>query len=430
MNASEVYILWENRHKIENGVYTDSTTTYKGATILDVAEAKGASQLKKELHEGTLDIETVKEAAKTWAVAAGLHFDNYDTPSFIAIDLAVCDMTRSCFVAEMQSKGDFWMSVPESVQTFFERHLEGPIFSKVIERALIFKYLQREGKLSDEWVRFLYRAIAQDSQPTPSVSQSEPRTVFELPINYVSCGLSTENRITTKDNPPKPSMPFPKESETLLRSTPKDPWRVRRVIVKVIACGLIIIGFYNLPEGSNEYRDEKWITLHDVVRWAVFSATICGLWENYTVQRSEGWKTFWGFFFGIAAILFNPFIRLSFEPNVWAPLDFITLIGIALSFFKPKPTSTPTKTSQIKSEDHPLRNALLSGLGIGAIISVTIAIWVTVSLFKDLPVSYPVEVFINVFIQTFFKAFLGLSLFVVVKTLLNRKKYSNTSPNR
>ncbi|MCX6968486.1 MAG: hypothetical protein NTZ46_12065 [Verrucomicrobia bacterium] len=495
MDPSKVHILWENRHEIKNGVYTDSTTTYNGATMLDVAEAEGASQLKKELHDGTLDIETAKEASKVWALAAGLHFDNYDNPSFLAIDVAACDMTRSCFVSELQNKGDFWESLPKSIRDFFERCSNEPVFSAAIERAEIFKCLQREGKFSEEWMAFLYRAITRDKPPTSETSRSETRSSFDLPPNYVSCGISTRGpselyrevsdeskHAQNKENSPQkthgclatlvsvgtvflvlllalsiktgnPELAIYKIAEMLIplgifilaavahegylvaaviavaylcwpeyyndfrlhgmdadrsdglaaaaslaeavalgllffvgrqiwkkiyqwnrnavvahqetqrvdmpKEIPKYPWIIRRNSIKIIACGLVLIGFTDIPVNTSYFQsaqDEQWLKYFQVVRWAVFAAALCGLWENAQSARSEGWKTFWGFFFGIMAILFNPVLRFHFERATWQPIDFIALIGIALSFFKSK-----TKINTMKTILSLLSLVILSG---------------------------------------------------------------------
>lgn len=94
----------------------------------------------------------------------------------------------------------------------------------------------------------------------------------------------------------------------------------RILIIKIIASAAILIGFSDMPYGFYQF-----------LRWAVFAAALTGLWENAASQRSEGWKTFWGFFFGIMAILFNPVLRFHFERDTWQVLDAITLLGFLLN---------------------------------------------------------------------------------------------------
>lgn len=65
-----------------------------------------------------------------------------------------------------------------------------------------------------------------------------------------------------------------------------------------------------------------------ILRFVVFTATAYVAWLAYQ-EGKEGWT----WFLGAVAVLFNPFIIIHFEREVWVVIDFIAAVALSVSTF-------------------------------------------------------------------------------------------------
>jgi hypothetical protein len=65
-----------------------------------------------------------------------------------------------------------------------------------------------------------------------------------------------------------------------------------------------------------------------ILRFATFTAAAYVAWLAYK-EGKEGWT----WFLGAIAVLFNPFVLISFEREVWMVIDFLVGVILSLSIF-------------------------------------------------------------------------------------------------
>lgn len=65
-----------------------------------------------------------------------------------------------------------------------------------------------------------------------------------------------------------------------------------------------------------------------ILRFVVFTACAYSAWLAYENDRES-----WGWFMGAIAVLFNPFISIHFQRDVWVVIDSVIAIVLILSVF-------------------------------------------------------------------------------------------------
>lgn len=65
-----------------------------------------------------------------------------------------------------------------------------------------------------------------------------------------------------------------------------------------------------------------------ILRFVVFTACAYSAWLAYENDRES-----WSWFMGAIAVLFNPFIPIHLEREVWVVIDFVTAIVLISSVF-------------------------------------------------------------------------------------------------
>ena len=65
-----------------------------------------------------------------------------------------------------------------------------------------------------------------------------------------------------------------------------------------------------------------------LLRFVVFTASVYVAWMAYGVQKEK-----WVWIFGFLAVLFNPFIAIHLNREIWIVIDFIVGIFMIVSVF-------------------------------------------------------------------------------------------------
>lgn len=154
-SPAAVRVFGSNTHEFREGIFTDVSRLYLGATPATFIEEKAHGAFEQELAAGTITLPQAEDAAR--------QFLGEESPAAFSpehLRETVVKMAEAYFFGNL-SKAK-WL--PGAIKGFFDRM--AVYFKHVIGKAAHLKQLKKEGKLDADWEAFLARAVGLDENVT------------------------------------------------------------------------------------------------------------------------------------------------------------------------------------------------------------------------------------------------------------------------